>query len=349
MRATVYHGPRDMRVEDVPDATISAPTDALIRVTHACVCGSDLWPYRGEVPIYGPPGSRTGHEFMGVVEAVGAEVRTLSVGDHVISPFAFSDGSCDFCSEGLFTSCRHGGYWGGANDGGQGEAVRAPHADGTLVALPRDADLSDPVVVACCAALTDVMGTGHHAAVSAGVGPGATALVIGDGAVGLCAALAAKRLGAERIIVCGHHESRLEIATRFGATDLIRERGAEAAGRVMEMTDGGAACVLECVGTASSMNQAIGSARPGGTVGYVGFPTERDIDMFGLYAKNVAVRGGVAPVRGYIPELLADVLAGRLDPSPVFDLTVGLEDIVAGYEAMDERRAIKALVAVSPV
>jgi len=344
MRATVYHGPRDVRVEEVPDAALREPTDALVRVTHACICGSDLWPYRGELEIYGRPG-RTGHEFMGVVEEVGPEVRTLRPGQSVIAPFAFSDGTCDICREGLHTSCRNGGYWGGRNDGGQGEAVRAPLADGTLVALPEEVDLSDHRLAAALATLTDVMGTGHHAALAAGIAPGDTAVVVGDGAVGLCAVLAARRLGAERIISLGHHPERLEIARRFGATDVITERGPEAVERVRELTGDGARKVLECVGTAGSFATAIGAARPGGVVGHVGVPAE-PVDLLDVHQRNVRLIGGVAPVRGYIPDLVDDVLAGRLDPSPVLDTAIGLDDVPEGYAAMDERRAIKVLIRV---
>ena len=343
MRASVYHGTRDIRLEDVPDATLREPTDALVRVTHACICGSDLWPYRGELEIYGPGPSRTGHEFMGVVEEVGAEVRTLRPGQRVIAPFAYSDGTCDYCRQGLQTSCRTGGYWGGRDDGGQGEAVRAPLADGTLVPMPDDADLSDDRLAAALATLTDVMGTGHHGALASGVGPGGTAAVVGDGAVGLCAVLAARRLGAERVIVLGHHADRLEIARGFGATDVVEERGDGAVARVRELTGGGSEHVIECVGNAGSFATAIGSARPGGVVGHVGVPAE-PVNLLDVHMRNVRLIGGVAPVRGYIPELLQDVLAGRLDPSPVMDLVIPLEEVPAGYAAMDERRSIKALV-----
>jgi threonine dehydrogenase-like Zn-dependent dehydrogenase len=280
---------------------------------------------------------------VGVVEEVGSEVRTLEPGRRVIAPFAFSDGTCDFCRAGLHTSCRTGGYWGGRNDGGQGEAVRVPLADGTLVALPEEVDLSDGRLAAALATLTDVMGTGHHAALAAGVGPGATAVVVGDGAVGLCAVLAARRLGAERIVVLGHHPDRMETARGLGATDLVAERGQAAVEWVRERTDGGAAHVLECVGTADSFATAIGAARPGGVVGHVGVPAHA-VDLLDVHQRNVRLIGGVAPVRAYIPELLEDVLAGRLDPSPVIDATVGLEEIGEGYAAMDERRAVKVLV-----
>jgi threonine dehydrogenase-like Zn-dependent dehydrogenase len=344
VRATVYYGTRDVRVEDVPDATLREPTDALVRVTHAAICGSDLWPYRGELLIYGEHG-RMGHEFMGVVEAVGNAVDSLNPGDLVIAPFAFSDGVCEFCIGGLHTSCVQGGYWGTTNDGGQGEAVRAPLADGTLVKLPGAVDLSDTRLATALATLTDVMGTGHHAALSAGVRPGASVVVVGDGAVGLCAVLAAKRLGAERIIIMGRHEDRLAIARTFGATDEVRERGPEGIARIRELTGGGTPHVLECVGTAQSTETAIAACRPGGTVGHVGVPAE-PVRLLDLHGRNVAMRGGVAPVRAYIPELLDDVLQGRLDPSPVLNLTVALDDVPEGYAAMDERRAIKALVAV---
>ena len=273
---------------------------------------------------------------MGVVEAVGAEVRTIRPGQRVIAPFAFSDGTCEYCRGGLHTSCRTGGYWGGRNDGGQGEAVRCPLADGTLVALPEEVDLSDDRLAAAVATLTDVMGTGHHAALSAGVTPGSTAVVVGDGAVGLCAVLAARRLGAERIIALGHHPARLDLARDFGATDVVTERGDEAVARVREMTDGGAHHVLECVGTAGSFATAIGAARPGGVVGHVGVPAE-PVGLLDVHGRNVRLIGGVAPVRGYIPDLLADVLAGSLDPSPVLDVVIGLDEVPDGYRAMDER------------
>ncbi len=345
MRATVYYGRHDVRVEEVPDATLWEPTDALVRVTHAAICGSDLWPYRGQLLIYGMNG-RMGHEFMGIVDAVGAEVRTLKAGDRVIAPFAFSDGVCEFCGAGLHTSCVQGGYWGAGNDGGQGEAVRAPFADGTLVKLPDEVDLSDSRLATALATLTDVCGTGHHAALSAAVAPGATVVVVGDGAVGLCGVLAASRLGAERIIMMGRHDSRLAVARRFGATDEVHERGDDGISRVRELTSGGAPHVLECLGTAQATQTAIAVCRPGGTVGHVGVPAE-PVNLMDLYDRNIAFRGGVAPVRAYIPELLEDVLAGRIDPSPVLDLTVTLGEVPEGYAAMDQRRAIKALVAVS--
>lgn len=345
MKATVYHGPGDVRVEEVPDASLRDAGDALVRVTHACICGSDLWPYRERGGWLS--GARIGHEFMGIVDAVGRDVRSIRKGDRVIAPFAFSDGSCEFCGEGLPTSCVNGGFWGGTNDGGQGEAVRVPFADATLVALPREVDLSDHRLAAALATLTDVMGTGHHAAVLAHVVAGTTAVIIGDGAVGLCAVLAARRLGAERIIVLGHHEERLRIARAFGATDVVTERGGDAVERVRALTEFGAGSVLECVGTQQALDTAIGVARPGGAIGYVGLPHVEAFDFKTLFRRNIALRGGVAPVRVYIPELLADVLAGRLDPSPVLDLHLPLAEVPDGYAAMDARRAIKTLVRVA--
>jgi len=345
MKATVYYGAGDVRVENVPDPLIVDPGDAIVRITHAYICGSDLWFYRGEAKAW-QPGRRTGHEWMGVVESVGAGVKTVKKGDHVLAPFAYSDGDCEFCDKGVQTSCLSGGYWGGAdNDGGQGEAVRAPHADGTLVKIPDNA-ANDPALLKAILPLTDVLGTGHHAAVSAGVGKGATVAVVGDGAVGLCAVLAAKRLGAQRIIAFGRHGSRLEIAKRFGATDVTTERGKEAIEKAIEMTGGGVACVLECVGTEDSMAMASGMARPGGTIGYVGVPygSNKGLNLSRMFGENIALRGGVAPVRAYIPELLADVLAGKLDASPVFNLAVGLDGVPGGYAKMDDRSAIKVMV-----
>jgi threonine dehydrogenase-like Zn-dependent dehydrogenase len=348
MRAGVYFGPGDIRVEDVPDAGLREPTDALVRVTHAGICGSDLWVYRGELELYGPAPSRVGHEFLGVVEEVGAEVRTLRPGQRVVAPYTFSDGTCEFCADGLHTLCRSGGFFGGAGDGGQGEAVRVPLADGTLVALPDGADLSDHRLAAAIATLTDVMGTGHHGALASGVGPGGTLVVVGDGAVGLCAVLAARRLGAERVILLGHHADRLAIARRFGATDVVPEREEAAVERVRELTGGGAAHVVECVGTGAAYATAIGCAVAQGTVGHVGSPVE-PIDLRDVHVRNVRLTGGRAPVRRYIPELLDDVLAGRLDPSPVMDLTIPLADVPAGYAAMDARRAVKVLVRTGAV
>lgn len=346
VRATVFHAPGDVRVETVPDPRIERPTDAVVRVTYACICGSDLWFYRG-VNTW-QPGWRTGHEFCGVVEEVGAEVTSVRRGDVVVVPFAYSDGACEFCRKGVQTSCVDGGYWGGeGDDGGQGEAVRVPHADGTLVVVPPEV-AGDAALMRAAVPLTDVMPTGHHAAVSAGVRRGGTVAVVGDGAVGLCGVLAAARLGAERIFALGHHDDRLALAKTFGATDLVSARGDEAIAYVQDATNGGAEAVLECVGAQSSMDLALGIARPGGRVGFVGVPAQvGSIDIRRMFSNNIALHGGVAPARAYIPELLADVAAGRLDPSPVLDLTVGLDGVPAGYAAMDSRTATKVLVEVT--
>jgi threonine dehydrogenase-like Zn-dependent dehydrogenase len=343
MRASVYHGKADIRIDDVADSKIQEPTDAIVRITHACICGSDLWFYRGQEPSW-RDGFRTGHEWMGVVEEVGPDVRSIKKGDRVIAPFAFSDGTCDFCHDGLFTSCRHGDFWGGKNDGGQAEAIRAPFADGTLLKLPESIE-GDETLLKAVLPLTDVMGTGHHAAISAGVTSGSTVAVVGDGAVGLCGVLASHRLGAARIILMGRHEPRIAIARKFGATDVVKERGEQAIARVIELTGGGAHCVLECVGTMDSFDTAIGIARPGGKVGYVGVPHIAEMINLGrMFRHNIALHGGVAPVRAYIPELLADVVAGKLDPSPVMDKVVDLAGVPEGYAAMDAREAIKVMV-----
>ncbi|MGW4163030.1 zinc-dependent alcohol dehydrogenase family protein [Streptomyces sp. NPDC004788] len=345
MRATTIHAPFDMRVEEVPDPVIQSPTDVVVRVVRACICGSDLWAYRGESARQ--PGQRIGHEFLGIVEEAGAEVRGFAKGDLVVAPFVWSDGSCDYCAEGLQTSCPNGGFWGSVgSDGGQGEAVRVPHADGTLVKLPADAASDDHLLTALLA-LSDVLGTGHHAALGAGVRKGATVAVVGDGAVGLCGVLAAKRLGAERIIALGRHTARTDIARAFGATDVVAERGEAAEAAVRELTGGqGAHAVIEAVGTEQSMRTAVNITRDGGAIGYVGVPhgSGTGLDLSVMFDRNIALRGGVAPVRAYIPELLPDVLDGTVDPSPVFDLTVGLDGVPAGYKAMDERTALKVLV-----
>ncbi|MDG4858670.1 zinc-dependent alcohol dehydrogenase family protein [Streptomyces sp. T-3] len=345
MRATTIHAPFDMRVEDVPDPKIQKPTDAVLRVLRACICGSDLWAYRGEAAR--EKGQRIGHEFLGIVEETGSEVDGLEAGDLVVAPFMWSDGTCDYCAEGLTTSCVHGGFWGSVgHDGGQGEAVRVPHAEGTLVKLPADAAGDDQLLTALLT-LSDVMGTGHHAALGAGAGKGRTVAVVGDGAVGLCGVLAAKRLGAERIIALGRHQVRTDIAKRFGATDVVAERGEAAEAAIRELTGGqGCHSVIEAVGTEQSMRTAVNITRDGGAIGFVGVPhgSGTGLDLSVMFDRNIALRGGVAPVRTYIPELLPDVLDGTIDPSPVFDLTVGLDGVPDGYKAMDERTALKVLV-----
>jgi threonine dehydrogenase-like Zn-dependent dehydrogenase len=341
MRATVMHGTGDVRVEDVRDARLLEPTDALITITAACICGSDLWPYK---TFSQAEPRRMGHEFIGIVDAVGADVRTVRAGDVVVAPFAYSDGTCVFCHEGLHTACLHGGFWGrGDVDGGQGEAVRVPFADGTLVVLPVAAD---DALMPSLLTLSDVMGTGHHAAVKANVGPGRTAAIVGDGAVGLCGVIAARRLGAEQIIMLGRHPDRIALAREFGATDVVAERGEEAIERVRELTGGlGVHSVLECVGLEQSTRTALGIARPGGTVGRVGLPQEHTIPAaVETFYSNITVGGGVAPARAYIEELLPDVLDGTIQPGRVFDQTVTLDGVPGGYRAMDEREAIKVLI-----
>ncbi len=342
MRATVMYGAGDVRVETVPDARLIEPTDALVVVTRAAICGSDLWPYKNMG--HSEAGRRMGHEFIGVVEAVGAEVRTVKVGDVVVAPFAWSDGTCVFCQEGLHTSCLHGGWWGGTDlDGGQGEAVRVPQADGTLVVLPVGADNA---LMPSLLTLSDVMATGHHAAVAAKVSSGKTAAVVGDGAVGLCGVIAARRQGAEQIILLGRHPDRITLAREFGATDVVTERGEEAVERVRELTNGfGVHSVLECVGLEQSMLTALRIARPGGAVGRVGVPQDETMTASRpAFYNNLTVSGGPAPARAYIEEFLPDVLEGRLEPGRVFDRIARLDEVPDGYRAMNEREAIKVLI-----
>jgi len=311
-------------------------------VRRACICGSDLWPYNLMEP--GETGRPMGHEAIGVVEAVGAEVRTLKAGDLVVMPFAFSDGTCAFCREGLQTSCLHGGFFGTVEvPGAQAEALRVPQADGTLVPLPAG---DDEALLPSLLTLSDVMGTGHHAARVARVGPGKTAAVVGDRAVGLCGVLAARRLGAERIVILGRHPDRIALAQAFGATDVVAERGEEAVERVRELTGGfGVHAVLECVGTEAAMLTAIGIARPGGAVGRVGVPHYEALPASEpAFYGNLTVGGGPAPVRAYVEELLPDVLEGRIEPGRVFDRVVPLDEVPDGYRAMNEREAIKVMV-----
>ncbi len=342
MRATVMYGTGDVRVESVPDARLIEPTDAVVQVTRASICGSDLWPYKDMEPL--ETGRRMGHEAIGVVAAVGAGVRTLKVGDFVVMPFAFSDGTCVFCHEGLHTSCTHGGFFGTVEvPGAQAEAVRIPQADGTLFVLPGRVE---EALLPSLLTLSDVMGTGHHAAVAARVGRGKTVAVIGDGAVGLCGVIAARRLGAERIILMGRHPDRIALARELGATDIVSERGEEGVARMRELTGGfGVHSVLECVGTAQSMLTAVGITRPGGAVGRVGVPHYEAIPASepAFYA-NITVSGGPAPARAYIQELLPDILEGRIQPGRVFDRVVGFDEVPDGYRSMNEREAIKVMV-----
>ncbi|HEV7933930.1 MAG TPA: zinc-dependent alcohol dehydrogenase family protein, partial [Actinomadura sp.] len=342
MRANVIYGKGDVRVEDRPDPGIRRPTDAVVRVVAACVCGSDLWPYRGVAEVGSP--RPIGHEFVGIVEEIGDEVRTVRPGDFVIAPFVASDGTCPHCRNGITTSCDNRANWGEADqdglhvDGGQGEYVRVPWADGTLVATP---SVPDPTLVPSLLTLSDVMCTGHHAAVAAQAGPGRSVVVVGDGAVGLSGVLAARRLGAERIIAMSRHASRQALAVEFGATDIVAERGEEGAAKVRELLGGVLAdAVLECVGTKESMEQALAVTRPGGHLGYVGVPAGGpELPIGRLFGSNIAVGGGIAPARAYIPGLLPDVLSGAIDPGRVFDLTLPLEKAPDAYTAMDERTA----------
>jgi threonine dehydrogenase-like Zn-dependent dehydrogenase len=341
MRATVMYGAGDVRIENVADPRLIEPTDALVTVSRAAICGGDLWPYNQMEPS--ETGGRMGHEAIGIVEAVGTDVRTVKAGDVVIIPSAYSDGTCTFCREGLHTSCSHGGFFGTADVGAQAEALRVPYAAGTLFVLPV---AEDDALMPSLLTLADVMGTGHHAAIVAKVGRGKTVAVVGDGAVGLCGVIAARRLGAEQIIILGRHPARIALAREFGATDVVSERGDEAVERVRELTDGfGAHSVLESVGLEQSMLTAIGIARPGGAVGRVGLPQHASIPTtMATFFDNVAIGGGPAPVRAYIEELLPDVLEGRIEPGRVFDRVTNLDGVPDGYRAMNDRDAIKVMV-----
>jgi threonine dehydrogenase-like Zn-dependent dehydrogenase len=336
MRATTIHGPRDIRVSEVPDPTISAPTDALVRVVAGCICGSDLWPYRGENDV--TPGDTIGHECVGVVEEVGAEVRSFRPGDFVIVPFDHCDNTCPHCLAGAQSACTNLGF----TESGQAELTRVNQADGSLV---KTDGMPDRTLLPSLLTLSDVMPTGWHAAVSAGVRQGGTAVVVGDGAVGLCGVLAASVLGAETIIAMSRHEPRQELARRFGATHVVAERGKDGTAAVMEITGGvGAAAVLECVGTDDAMRSAFAIARPGSMVGFVGVPHGVELPVRRMFQRNVGLAGGMAPTRRYIPELLELVLSGRIEPGLVFDSTLPLDEVAEGYRAMDERRAIKVLI-----
>jgi threonine dehydrogenase-like Zn-dependent dehydrogenase len=335
-------GAGDVRIEKIPDARVIEPTDALIAVSRACICGSDLWPYK--TMEHSDTGRRMGHEAIGLVEAVGADVRTIKVGDLVVMPFAYSDGTCVFCHEGLHTSCIHGGFFGvEGGEGAQAEAVRVPQADGTLFVLPIG---KDDALMPSVLTLSDVMGTGHHAAVTAKVSPGKTVAVVGDGAVGLCGVIAARRPGAEQIIMLGRHADRIALAKEFGATDIVSERGDAAVERVGELAGGlGVHSVLERVGLEESTRTAISIARPGGAVGRVGVPQGEAMPAsLPAFYNNVAVTGGPAPVRAYIDELLPDILEGKIEPGRVFDRVVSLDEVPDGYRAMDERETIKVMI-----
>jgi threonine dehydrogenase-like Zn-dependent dehydrogenase len=338
MRATTIHAPRDIRLEERPEPTIEAPTDAIVKVTAGCICGSDLWPYRGENDI--TPGETIGHEMIGVVEEVGSEVTSFVPGDFVIAPFCHCDNTCANCRAGAHSACVNVGF----TQSGQAEYAKVNQADGSLV---KTDGMPQASLLPSLLTLSDVFPTGWHCAVSADVSPGDTVVVVGDGAVGLCGVLAAAEMGAERVIAMSRHEQRQEIARQFGATHVVAERGKEGAERIKELTNGvGADAVLECVGTDSSMKQAFASARAGSTVGFVGAPHGVDLPVRRMFSKNIGLAGGVAPVRRYLPELLELVTSGTVDPGIVFDLTLPLEKVAEGYRAMDERTAIKVYLEV---
>jgi len=347
VRAAVYRAAGQVVVEDVPDASLGAATDAVVRVLRSCICGSDLWAYRGIIQRVS--GSRLGHEFMGTVEAVGDEVRTVAVGDLVIAPFQWSDNTCPACQDGLQTACSSGGTFGApGTDGGQGEAVRVPQADGTLVVVPGGLAAVGTELLPALVGLTDVVATGLHGASLAGVGEGATVAIIGDGAVGLCAALGASRiLGAERVILLSRHPDRTEVGRQFGVTDVVASRGAEGIAAVRELTQGlGVRHVVEAVGTPESWEMAMGMAREGGSIGAVGVPhTMPQLPLLEAFRHQLRIGLGIAPARRYLPDLLSRVMSGTLDPSPVFDLTLPLERVADGYAAMSARRSIKVVLA----
>jgi threonine dehydrogenase-like Zn-dependent dehydrogenase len=344
MRATYIYGAGDIRVEDAPDPKILQPTDALVTVTRACICGSDLHPYHSMNAS--DHGTTIGHEFIGVVEEVGSDVTTVKKGDFVIAPFAWSDGTCRYCKENLQTSCEHGGFWNMPEQqvgGGQAQAVRVPQADGTLVKVPGTVDESQ---YASLLTLSDVYGTGWHAALRARVTAGDTVAVIGDGAVGLLAVLSAKQMGAERIILMGRHQARTDLGREFGATDVVAARGEEGIQAVKDLTDGqGVRAVLEAVGMLPAYEQALGIVRPGGIISRVGVPQYQQGPVGPqLFYRNLTLTGGPAPVRAYIEELLPGVLDGTVDPGKVFDQTVDIEHVPDGYRAMDQRTALKVMV-----
>ncbi|MCW4467044.1 alcohol dehydrogenase catalytic domain-containing protein [Glutamicibacter sp. MNS18] len=341
MRANFLFGPGQVALRQVADPVLAAPTDAIVRITASCICGSDLHPYRDDAQH--PAGRPIGHEFIGVIEQVGDAVRTVAEGDFVIAPFTVSCGVCQFCAEGLSTSCLDAGYWGADGSAAQAEAIRVPSADGTLVRVPGPVD---EALYPSLLTLSDVYATGYHAAVSAGVGPGDTVSVIGDGAVGLLAVLSARLLGASQVILMGRHHHRTELGRRFGATDVVAERGAEGISRVRELSGGhGTSKVLEAVGLLPAYEQALGIVRDGGVISRVGVPqyTTGPVGRE-LFGRNLTLTGGVAPVRKYIPELLPGVLAGTVNPGLVFDRVLPLEEIAEGYGLMDRREAIKVMI-----
>jgi threonine dehydrogenase-like Zn-dependent dehydrogenase len=341
VKATLIYGAGDVRVEDVPDPKVENATDAVVRITHSCICGSDLWPYKNREAT--EEGGRIGHEFIGVVEETGSDVSRIKQGDLVVAPFFYADGTCEYCRAGLTSACPNGNAWGAETDGAQGEAARVPFADASLMKLtvPQDSELMPSLLT-----LSDVFGTGHHAAVSARVGPGKDVVVVGDGAVGLLAVLASKRLGAERIVLMGHHEDRTDLGREFGATDVVAERGEEGEQKVRELlgTDG-VHSAIEAVGYDESLSTAISVTRPGGYVGIVGVPQSGTIpNAAAKFTKNITIAGGIAPTQANMYELLPDILDGQVEPGKVFNRTVGLDEIPEGYRAMNDREALKVLV-----
>jgi threonine dehydrogenase-like Zn-dependent dehydrogenase len=338
MRGTLIYAPRDVRSENLDDPKIINPTDAVIRVAATCVCGSDLWFYRGINEVTEP--TPMGHEYVGIVEEVGEAVTHIKPGQFVIGSFMASDNTCEICQAGFQTSCIHREYAGAG--GAQAEYLRVPLADGTLVATP---DVPSDDLLRSLLAASDVLGTGWFGAVAAGVGPGKTVAVVGDGAVGLLGVLAARELGAEQIIAMSRHESRQALAKEFGATDIVTERGDQGVAKIKELTGGlGAQSVIEAVGTQESMMQAIRSTRPGGNVGYVGVAHDVSLPGEELFFSHVQLLGGPAPVRRFLPDLIDRIWTGRINPGQVFDLALPLSEVAEGYKAMDERRAIKALL-----
>ncbi|MGW3598671.1 zinc-binding dehydrogenase [Streptomyces sp. NPDC005167] len=342
MRAAVMYGAGDVRIEDRPDPKIQQPTDAVVRTVLSCVCGSDLWPYKS-MPAT-DTGRPMGHEFLGVVEETGPQVTSVKPGDVVVTPFTYCDNTCDFCARGLHISCRHGGRYGlDGVDGGQGEAVRVPQADGTLVKLPVGADSA---MLPSLLTLSDVMGTGHHGTVTAGVSRGDSVLVVGDGAVGLCAVIAARRLGAEQIILMGRHTDRTDLGREFGACEVVAERGEEGVARVRDLTGGdGVEKVIEAVGTRQALETAFGAVIDGGTVSRLGVPQYEEGPVGpSMIMRNITLTGGASPARAYIDELLPDVLDGSIDPGRVFDKSFSLDQVPDAYRSMADRRVLKALI-----
>ena len=339
MRGVVMHSPGDVRVEERDMPKIVAPTDAIIRLAATCICGSDLWPYRGAEEVHDQP---MGHEYVGTVTEVGADVTSVKVGDFVVGSFMASDNTCEICRAGFQSRCAHGEFAGAG--GAQAEYLKVPLADGTLVATPGQ---PDPALIPSLLAASDVLGTGWFAAVAAEAGPGKTVAVVGDGAGGLLGILAARQLGAERIIAMSRHADRQALAVRFGATDIVEERGDAGVARIKELTGGlGAHSVIEAVGTQEAMDQAIRATRPGGHVGFVGVSHGVSLDGQGLFFAEVHLHGGPAPVRRFLPKLIQLIWDGAIDPGVVFDLTLPLEDAAEGYKAMDERRATKVLLTI---